>query len=885
MSSKKRKKARRAGKPLNAPASAPPPSIEADRGRPEEDFRRTFLAQCAEAAQQGVENMRCPMREEAAPAGAGAAEAGSLLFDIINCCFSPFDGTGSAVPMPLYVSFSGSRPVPCRRQGMYREPLVSCYELFCDESREETGRLQQSILHLSIQDAAGGRAVKPGFGLMCLMPDVVDDFNHVFRTQLSCQGLPLFQVPRSIALAYTLRAQGREIPREFLCIDYDGEECCAIKIREIEGEDGPVFVRMGRENLSGEHLSYRKLAEEYLWRYQRKYQLTLTPEAVSNLLDTKLLQRLVHSPAHPILTDNGGTALSIQADQRILEVLEEKVLQDLRGISRRSRIPAYGLCAFFADGGGELFSIRQLEQGCRELRRRGMEQRVLWQEYLPHLELEVSRNGVFDRVELIGERHRRQNISTFLLEEVMEFPVSDGIVTFPANGETHYDLPLVREVYGRHNKEKLARFHLDAPLERDIEVELTVYYRYGDVDSYKLIARSQDLAAPLESVWCDQAETLENQAPSYQELERHDFDEEEFRKVYQSFLSFAEKVRGAQRPARTHFGSVYEKPRGSARYYSKYLYDLNQRGLPYFHIQNFFRQESFEASKPYLAGLMSEGIFACVAQVLRGELPAGHNLGTDFHCGQEEGRILIQNMAEIACNFGCLFALRDADPASTQVNDTVEEILQYFRDRRTMKLQEWAPITRYVPRAWDSHGIWDSFSEALRQLDPRKPGKTVYDLRAISGVCYQTENWIFEFYHGPNGRRDVNWLLKNIQAVLYSPECIAPRSAEEKYNPRKIRDVLELLLCICRLKREDPLILDSNAPETKALVKQLKVIDRGMRELEERQLLRFPFDTRLGIEPPEAYRRVNPVIYALIQTLTGGKPVSLIGFTSDESQT
>ena len=127
----------------------------------------------------------------------------------------------------------------------------------------------------------------------------------------------------------------------------------------------------------------------------------------------------------------------------------------------------------------------------------------------------------------------------------------------------------------------------------------------------------------------------------------------------------------------------------------------------------------------------------------------------------------------------------------------------------------------------------------------------------------------------------MEWILKNILAVLDCEECISPKTGERKYNPRKIRDVLELLLCICRLKREDPSILDCNTHEVRKLVKRLKEIDRRMREMEEQNRLKKPFNSRLGIESPEAYNRVNPVIYALIQTLTGGKPVNLIGFTPD----
>ncbi len=866
--------------PAAQEVKTPEAEAQADGAR-KVTLRQAFLARCAETAARGTEKMDCAKgggpAEEKAPADA-------FLADVLNGWASGLDGSGARIPLPLYVCAPGSsRPVRCGRQGVYRGPLAGCYELFCEENRPETEHVQQSILNMALQDAAAGRDLREGFGLMCLMPDVVDAFNRVFRAQLCCQGAPLFQVPRSIALAWTLRAAGREVPPEFLCADYDGEALYAIKICEIEGEDGPVFVRMGREVVHGEHLSYRKLAENYLWRYERKHKLELTEEARANLIDTKLLQRLVRDPETPVLVDNGGAPLRIEADQGILDALRGALLRDLGQIRMKKKIPVYGLCGFFPGHGENLFSMEDLERGCMAIRERGEARRVLWQEYLPHLELEVSRNGVFDVVELIGADHRRQNVSTFLLEEEVKIPVSNGLVAFPANGEDHYDLPLIREVYGRHNKEKLARFQLAEPLERDVEAELTVYYRYGDIDSYKLTARSPDLPEPLESVWCDSREVLENLAPSYQELERHDFGPGEFQKVYGGFTAFASAVRGQRRMRPAASRLVYERPANSGRYYSSFLWDLNQRGQPYFPIQNFFRLDAFTdgRSRDLIQKMLLDGVFDTVSKVLRGELPPGNGLGMDPRSGRDAGQVLIQNMAEIACNFGCFFLLRDTDPEKEFVSGEVEKVLSYFREKHPREVQIWAPITRYVPRIYDVHGVWDSFSRALRSLNPQRPGRMIYDLRAISAVCYQTKNWVFEFYHGPKGPEEVRWVIRNILAVLESPECLAPRPGEG-YNPRKIRDVLELLLCLCRLKTEDPKILDCNAPETKSLVKRLKEIDRSMRELEARHVLKSPFNSRLGgIRPPAAYRRVNPVIYALIQTLTGGKPVSLVGFTSD----
>lgn len=122
---------------------------------------------------------------------------------------------------------------------------------------------------------------------------------------------------------------------------------------------------------------------------------------------------------------------------------------------------------------------------------------------------------------------------------------------------------------------------------------------------------------------------------------------------------------------------------------------------------------------------------------------------------------------------------------------------------------------------------------SLKQMQPQRPRSTIYDLRAISGVCFQTETWIFDLFHGPNGRDEVEGIIENIIATLYDRDCLSERNPQDKYNPRKIRDVLELLLCICRLKAEDPSILDCNEQRTKLLVKQLKKIDSDIRKMGE----------------------------------------------------
>ena len=93
---------------------------------------------------------------------------------------------------------------------------------------------------------------------------------------------------------------------------------------------------------------------------------------------------------------------------------------------------------------------------------------------------------------------------------------------------------------------------------------------------------------------------------------------------------------------------------------------------------------------------------------------------------------------------------------------------------------------------------------------------------------------------------------------------------------------MELLLAICLLRKRNPLLLDCNAPETKQLVKLLKDINEEIRKVE-LTTDQGTLTSRLrGIEdPPTSLGNVKPLIYALIQTLSGGKSVNLIGYSDD----
>ena len=375
---------------------------------------------------------------------------------------------------------------------------------------------------------------------------------------------------------------------------------------------------------------------------------------------------------------------------------------------------------------------------------------------------------------------------------------------------------------------------------------------------------------------------MANPAPVFSEadIKKRDISQKDIEEVYDAFLQMSHKVTSPNRPSILQYSSVYQRRNV---FYSKYLYELNgANGYPFFPIQNFFKKEYFHETMQYILELMERQVFADVGDVLCGKLPSGYELGTDENTMQHEGSVLIRNMADIACNFGVFYTLEDNSADDNMVYETIENVLSYYKMQKHLKIRYWAPITKYIQRSDDAHNVWIYFCQSLTHLDSRKPQKAIYGLRAISSVCFQTENWIFDLYHSSTGRDDVERIIDSIVAVLNDEKCLTEKDSQGKYNPRKIRDVLELLLCICRLKEEDPTILDCNDLRTKKLVKQLKRIDSDMRAMKEGGLLKYTFNSRLGISAPEEYSQVNPVIYALIETLSGGDHVSLIGFSDEE---
>ena len=109
-----------------------------------------------------------------------------------------------------------------------------------------------------------------------------------------------------------------------------------------------------------------------------------------------------------------------------------------------------------------------------------------WTEYLPNLKLEVIKDGDYAELELIGD-----NVSFDVMGDNNEHVVEEKLV-LKAN-EKEFSFPLLKQDISR-KATMIDAYVTDKsfPLDHDVEVALSVRYRYGFDNSYELLLRPMD---------------------------------------------------------------------------------------------------------------------------------------------------------------------------------------------------------------------------------------------------------------------------------------------------------------------------------------------------------------------------------------------------------
>lgn len=691
--------------------------------------------------------------------------------------------------------------------------------------------------------------------MVCLVPDNLGDFKDNIKSQIKSAG-NIIQIPRSVAAAYAFIEHNKiDSDATFTCYDYGSSELCKTQIRiHFDQEQNEYeFTRMRRQRFSQkEKLCFDSLALKYLEKYFEKRKIKINDTTKRALINTRdIISILMGKSAITIATEKGYSY--IEYDKEIIENLSNEIQTEVLGDTNEDDYT----CVMFdiISSIKSYYTFEKLCSGFEQIFDRIQQNKPIWNEYLPELSLEVIHDGRFDKLQLI-KKGMIQTISESSMDEEIIIPIEDGLFIFEP-GKDKIFCPLIREEFGNFQRDKMAMFFDENlfPLSEALQVELSLTYRYGDPDSYRLHATAVNLDGyQIESQWCDERDQImdNNMYPEYvpQSITTKSVDLEFviskfYNNLDKDWFYHQDGVHGE--PPFDKYGNWYVV--------TPLIYNIVS-------IQNMFAPQNISIVPATLISKMES-----VIEQLLGLLEDAKNNELNFgDCDFDNKHLqyVKDSILNVLSMLGGLCCDSDNEIYYRMVNAVIET--NSFSHSRYL-LQ----MSTYILRNEDVYGIWNAIDEYVPQ-DKNNMGA----VRSIGAVCWRNPDWIYSF-----GECDT----KLIQSVI-DRAMIHCKSELDKigvdYNPRGIRDDLETLLGMIRLKETNPFVvelLNCNSKNIKEFVVFLKDLNDVMNE--KATQLQYPFVSRLAMEVPEELNKISSVVYPLIELLTGGNAIKLTGFTED----
>ena len=786
----------------------------------------------------------------------------SRLLDVANNSFSE--------PMQKYVFFelkNRMQRADVSDNGFYySDPeglirLGSCANAFYEEANEN-----QTIIGDSLEDSQNKYIQSQIRKPICLVPDNLGDFGDTIKRQLKGIKNRVIQIPRSIAAVYQLMESEPDITEssKILCLDYNTNHLCRTEVSIGSDDSGTLnIIRMGRRQLS-DRIAFDELANQYIDEYCCKNDIEISQLDRENLILSRDIIDIIKDHKSVIINTKFGYK-SIAYDSQIASRLSQMIQED---ISRESGKYDYvvGLSDFVPNN-NSVFDFEGLQSGLRRICQKIDNKETIWVEYLPKLDLETVRNGKFEWISLISD-NMSQEISELSMSNgdgvIIDIP--DNKAFFPAGQDIIY-LPLKRDSLGETGiKDKLAKFDDKKilPLKESIHVELKLSYHYGDPDSYKLFATAIDNPEiSLASSWCNEDEQImgNDKVPDYSSpIIKNNADEYDIcNSINKAMKKFEYRY--------SYNGSPFESVTGFHNWNA--LWDVGQvrTSIPIvFSPENIRRIAEQDRS-------VIDTVEEYVERLVEIFYAANNRTINWVECsfGSEQYDYLMTNMAEQLSMLGG-FVESDVFENKYLAQEMVNCVFN-SPNRNNFATMYVMQLSTHITRANDSYGVWQKIDElAPKSMDVVK--------RSIGSICWRDENWIYEF-----GKLEEKTLSKVTKKII--AECkysLAKLSVSD--NPRWLRDELETLLSLTRLKNTVPImkeILDCNSSEIKELVALLKEFNNTIFELSGQ--FKHPFVGRVQLNIPKEFANVHSVLYPLIEILSDGNAIKLTGYDSDEGGT
>lgn len=705
---------------------------------------------------------------------------------------------------------------------------------------------------------------------ICLVPDNLGDFRDTIKSQIRSSSSNVIQIPRSIAAVYSFVQQYHlDQDTSFVCYDYNSSDLCRTEIRVHYNEETGrhEFTRMRRQRmLSGSHFNFDKVASSYLKAYAEKYQVNIPPRAIKTLIETRDILRIINKgKSIPLEVD--GDIISIDYDCALVDDIASLIMEEVNSDNFDS-----DYCCALLDLNTSINGFCTLEyllSGCYEIQDRLKNHEDIWIEYLPELSLEVIRNGTFDNLKLI-DKGMIQRISESTMEEVV-IPLKDGRFSLPIRKGKVF-CPLIREEWGNRQRDKMAMFddnqidELAKAFGKEanfVQVDLTLTYHYGDPDSYRLTAAPCDSPnIQIQSQWCNEADQImgNSKFPEYSSPNiKYNADIDTVDHALQETIKRFSNSRNY-----TMSGGYQGKPP-----FDEYDHWLALKQM------TRIRLSLPQIFSPASIGVCSASTISNVEEFLEKAL--------DIYYKCENGTLDSGNIA-FPCNLdgqyldNIKFDLLDIMSLMGGICVTSGVLEQTIIDNMvdcilSNKIQYILALSTHITRDNDYYGVWNKIDERLENASGVELRSAI---RALSSVCWRQPNWIYQFGKCPD--YVLQLVIDTIIAVCESEA----NKVSSGFNPRTIRDMLEALLGISRLKETNHKVLEllnCNNKNIKQFIVVLKEFNETVRSVGDS--LKYPLESRLRMEVPEELHNVYDSLYPIIEILTDGNAVKLTGFAEE----
>lgn len=690
--------------------------------------------------------------------------------------------------------------------------------------------------------------------LIYFIPDALDEFQKKLRQKMYVPGMKSFPVPRSIAamvyLQNTLGLNAAET--EYTIVDLDGKESSTVKLfsKNDKRYSRKIFVRKNilKTNMD---INYNTFCLTYLKKIEDKYLTEISDEKKSMLISSNRMRKLFEYK-EPIIICDKYQPIRISFDSQIYdeikkeyELLINKYVKDNK-LTNNTRI----IFSVIADTQNQYLSFKDIMLSFISLNNWLVNREPLWEEYLPELKLQIiNEHGAPDFISLIGKEKRVYISDSSTGDEEITFSV-DKILTLNASEAEKTELPLIKDAQSKLNSNKTACFN-HGIIEEPVKVKLEVSYHYGDEDSIQIVARevecldnTNEKKLILKNEWEDTDELPNDKYPEFL-AEQNLLSPNEVAYVSNGLKNIADSVNSFYNFDKLEQLEYYEKKDNriaklklyntiSINTYKKFT---NKENLNIDEVKNVL----IRFKKTIYMDLIK-----LVIDKERSELYQRLELRCDKSVLQQ----FVRDTLFFVCNSGCL------------IN---RELIDYLMSEKDIQ------NLIYASRTIDNNdlGIFDIIAEGLRDSADEY-------IRTISAVCWQNKNWIVNLYHADKHVVDV------LIDVIYDYLINFPDSKIKTGNLVIIRDVLEVLLSISRLKEFDESILDCNDVKTKELVVRIIEINNLISERFDYNMYEVEASVRSRVKADlkkDELIGVGDSCYMVIQTLTGQNKLTLLSFS------